>query len=453
MRPAIFSKFLHTLEVNNDTIAYYNALYKKPIFIQKSKSADINDAIHEGKINSDIEKEFNLLFENHSLVSSSTVDRAVLEQFQRAQYSQTNLDIAYFVLTDKCNFNCPHCFVLGKKKATEGTSMSLTQVSTYLDYFTNISKRSYSNSRTIIMYGGEPLLNKKALFHLLDEIKRHQQNGTFPQKKRLILNTNGVLLKKEDIIKLKSHGVTIAVSLDGDETVNDKNRKFANSGLGTFHAIKKKIDLCIKLKAKIGLSTTVTPAFLDKQDEMLDFLSNFKGLHGVSFNYLRYNPEFTTEKYYRDYSEFIIKAFKLFRNIGLYEDSFGGVLSAFQSNRVPIPECGAAGAGQIVFLPNNRVGFCQGLISKQHEHFINYPGKTLNITSLPYYSMWKKRMTSTMQDCSKCIALGICGGGCLLDSMNTGNIMTPFSSHCYIIRNIVKWLIRDLYEQMHTTVD
>ena len=69
--------------------------------------------------------------------------------------------------------------------------------------------------KSIIFYGGEPLLNYGTLLFSLREIRKRQESGNAHWKTvQLSLVTNGTLLTRDRLIELSSLGLSIGISIE-----------------------------------------------------------------------------------------------------------------------------------------------------------------------------------------------------------------------------------------------
>jgi sulfatase maturation enzyme AslB (radical SAM superfamily) len=123
-------------------------------------------------------------------------------------------------LTSKCNLRCKHCY-LGDVHDRE---LSTVQVRSALKEFEEMQ------GLRVLLTGGEPLLHSR-----FDEI-----NEMLPDLYlRKVLFTNGVLLKKDLLNRLKVHEVQ--VSIDGLKSAHDALR-----GSGTYdlalNALRRTLD-------------------------------------------------------------------------------------------------------------------------------------------------------------------------------------------------------------------
>jgi radical SAM protein with 4Fe4S-binding SPASM domain len=145
-------------------------------------------------------------------------------------------------LTSRCNLRCRHCY-LGDGTPRE---LSPVQVRSVLKEFEEMQ------GLRVLLTGGEPLLHSR-----FDEI-----NEMLPDLfLRKVLFTNGVLLKKDVLNRLKVH--EIQVSIDGMENAHDALR-----GAGTWDVALDAVRRALDAGFEVSVSTMVHAGNLGDFDAM-----------------------------------------------------------------------------------------------------------------------------------------------------------------------------------------
>jgi radical SAM protein with 4Fe4S-binding SPASM domain len=145
-------------------------------------------------------------------------------------------------LTSKCNLRCKHCY-LGDVHDRE---LSMIQIRSVLKEFEEMQ------GLRVLLTGGEPLLHSR-----FDEI-----NEMLPDLYlRKVLFTNGVLLKKDLLNRLKVH--EIQVSIDGMKGAHDALR-----GNGTYDLALDALRRTLDSGFEVSVSTMVTPSNLGDFDAL-----------------------------------------------------------------------------------------------------------------------------------------------------------------------------------------
>lgn len=84
----------------------------------------------------------------------------------------------------------------------------------------------FEEEKTIILYGGEPLLNVNTLQYILEMVQDRIKDHRLPEKTKISMVTNGSLVTPEIAKMLKTYNVSVGVSLDGDKKVTDSCRQY-----------------------------------------------------------------------------------------------------------------------------------------------------------------------------------------------------------------------------------
>lgn len=142
-----------------------------------------------------------------------------------------NLNVFTLGVTTKCNLRCSYCCYSGsyRNTRTHGLhSMPNKDIKPVIEFI----KRHAKNTPIIIsFYGGESLLE----FDLLKKFVR-QAKDEWHNDVRFEVSTNGTLLSPRVVDWLITNDVTLFLSLDGTERVQNRQRVTA-SGLGSFKQV------------------------------------------------------------------------------------------------------------------------------------------------------------------------------------------------------------------------
>lgn len=153
-------------------------------------------------------------------------------------------------LTEACNMQCSYCY--------EGvhdlkTSMSLTTMEDSVDF---IVKQNYPGDKIdIVFLGGEPLLNKKCLYHAIEWIEKK-----YPKEKELFhysITTNGTLIDNQLIDFLNRHHFQVSVSIDGNKETHNLNR-IASETTDIYEIVLNNLRTMINRKLDVSVRMTVT---------------------------------------------------------------------------------------------------------------------------------------------------------------------------------------------------
>ena len=135
----------------------------------------------------------------------------------------------YLVLTTACNLHCKYCEGHADEDFMSEEEMENYDLNLPIELSFDISRlkklAERDKSMRLTFYGGEPLLRRKLIMEIMDELP----NVTF------MLQTNGIFLDKlatEYVNRFK----TILVSIDGDKEVTNMNR-----GKGVYEKIVRNL--------------------------------------------------------------------------------------------------------------------------------------------------------------------------------------------------------------------
>jgi uncharacterized protein len=197
-------------------------------FLQAGQlSYDDNDSVHA------IEK-----LKARGFLSSKRVKEITHPFDDTVEYYLSNkLKMIILQVTQQCNLRCEYCIYSGKylNRGHTNLRMNFETAKKSIDFLMNNSRDVERVSVTF--YGGEPLLE----FELIKKCIHYAQE--ISEGKTVLFNftTNGTLFTKEIIEFFEQHDTTIAISLDGPKEINDRNRKFAVSGCGSFEKTSKNL--------------------------------------------------------------------------------------------------------------------------------------------------------------------------------------------------------------------
>lgn len=142
-----------------------------------------------------------------------------------------------FLITNSCNFNCKHCFVnAGKKLESELVDEKKYEA---------IDKLCDLGVRKITFSGGEPLMNKN-IFNYIEYAKNKGVEIGFL--------TNGLLLSKEKINRLKSLVNTFSISLYSQDILGITDELYKRYICKMIRVLKKLTSMKFNFKITIPIS-------------------------------------------------------------------------------------------------------------------------------------------------------------------------------------------------------
>lgn len=407
-------------------------------------SEDITGATYDEMTNSltDIDPSMEQILTDKSfIVENDDADDKILDDC-RKEILEPYISTAYFFLTKNCNLACRYCFERQSeiKNSSEGV-MSLDVFNRGLDFFQrliNLDKDRFNERKTIIFYGGEPFHNKKLLFSAITEIQNRIKKGDLPVQSKMLVVTNGTLMNDEDIQFIKKNGVTVTFSLDGDKQAS-ANRVYPDGKTLAWDKATETFKKCVAAGIDLNIACTLSPETIARKKEVLDYFIEI-GATNIGFNVILDNDIIQlNDAYDNEAAEFVTMAYKTLSINHITENRTRRRLDVFKHKHPCLFDCNAAGGRQIAIAPNGDVGIC-------HEHIMDKKHFITTINDIHFnpkesigFRMWNKRSPLYMDSCLNCIALGVCGGGCVINSERKHNsIFIPDPRFCKQTISILK---------------
>lgn len=454
-----FSRYTHMYDLG-DVVALYHSLRMKPVYLKRETYEDLqawlvspfcNDYKDApNSIKNEVEELVKFKILNHSVEDDEKVIK-----FIQSKIPAPAINVCYMILSEQCNLACKYCF-LGNNDSNKRSNfmlenMTIETADKAIECFIRQIKLSdldyEENKPVIIFYGGEPLVNYKVLEYIAKKINNMRYKEKCIKNVEMSIVTNGLLLTKERILKLKELGVSIAISVDGF-TEKANNMRVDISGKPVFSRILSTLDLCKELEVDVSLSVTLSEETIKDPKEILKLIDEY-GIKSFGFNIMMSDENFVLpQKYNEDAAQFIIDEFIELRKRGVYEDRIMRKLKAFSKSQVYFSDCAATAGGQIVIAPNGRIGICHGCLHDKQYFVSDVNDTTFDATKNKEFIEWSKLTPINKNECMDCPALGICGGGCPINAMHLkkGNTIHSLDERfCVHSKKTLDFLIRDLY--------
>lgn len=362
-------------------------------------------------------------------------DDEKLLQKCRSEIQEPYISTAYFFLTKNCNLACRYCFERQSEvKNSKAGIMSGETFDKGLDFFVrliNLDKKRFDERKSIIFYGGEPFHNKRVLYHAIERITAFIAEGILPERTKMLVVTNGTLLDDSDISFIKKHDITLTFSLDGDREAS-VNRVFPDFKTLAWELATKNFRKCKEAGIDLNVACTLTPQTIARKSQVLDYFINTAGATNIGFNVIIDNDIIQLDNDYDNAAaEFVSSAYFELKRHGITENRTGRRLQVFDRKHPCLFDCNAAGGRQIAIAPDGAVGICHEHIMDKKHFITDICNEEFNPALSPEYKEWQKRSPLYMEECRKCPALGICGGGCVINTERKyGTIHKPDARFC-----------------------
>jgi uncharacterized protein len=446
------SPFLHIVSIDDEYIALYHSLNLEVAFLKKGFIKLCQQGQFFDSFDATSEDVLCQLEKLGLLISGETDGYESYRGYQRV-LDEPAINILYLLLSDACNIRCRYCYFLAPMPCDYRFSlMEKATAIRALDLFARCVGRSVAKGHPeqhIVIYGGEPTINKGVLLEALKHIDTLKEMGLLPNTVSVTLNTNGILLDEEILAKCKTSRAVVAISIDGPREIHDQMRVYS-SGKGTFDEVIRSYRLAQHMGVKIGVCVTVGHHNISQMREIVRWLANELGAKGMGFNFLIEHSMSQDGDNYGCHTEVVaqelIESFKVAREEGIYEDRMMRRVKNFLDKEPMLSDCGGCGL-QIVVSPDGKIGVCQAFCGEK-KFFVTESFETFEPESHHFWKQWRKRSPLTNEGCTSCIALGNCGGGCPYNAYRAnGTIDAIDARFCAHAKATTHFLIRDLWEK------
>lgn len=371
----------------------------------------------------------------------------------------TTIQELWLIITKACNMACSYCVVKGNIRhhaeqcdnASNAVATAMLMDRNVLDsavqmFFKHL--RHDNATPRVVLYGGEPLLNKSLIGYAVMRI-RETEKRSFPRQRpiQILVITNGSVYDSALTNLFKEYRVSVSVSIDGMKHHHDSARR-TPEGEETFDRVCQSLRNYMDAGLNTGICTTIGTHNVDDLPDIAEFFSATFGIP-VQFQVpyevplANGNPSYVPM---RDAAAATLEAFDRFRSRGIVEGLTMRRFSLFSQGAFHHFDCQAVG-GQIVVSPEGKIGPCHSLVGDP-RHFI---GDVRDADCTPFgqsiFEQWWRRMPINMQECQDCPAIALCGGGCPYNAlMDTGSIWRKDPQQCEYMKILIDWLLQDSWK-------
>jgi len=199
-------------------------------------------------------------------------------RLEAAEFDIASIPLTTMVLevAQDCNLACTYCYAEG---GSYGRPVRLLDPATARQAVRKlIDDSGEKETATLVIFGGEPLLNMPAVTAAVEEaqvLSREKGKRVF-----VSLTTNGTLLNPDIIDFIHTNRIAVAVSLDGPADLHDANRPDVN-GYGSYTTITGNLaELLQGASAAVAARVTLTPYQRPRVEEVFFHLLEL-GFHEV----------------------------------------------------------------------------------------------------------------------------------------------------------------------------
>ena len=149
-------------------------------------------------------------------------------------------------IASRCNIDCDYCYMyhhVDQSWLRRPRFMSNDTVMALAEQVAAYARLMELPHVTFLLHGGEPLLAGKArIMAFVDVIRSTFERITPDTELEFSMQTNGILITAEWLELFERIGLTFGVSLDGDQTANDRHR-LDNRGRSSFSKVEAALRL------------------------------------------------------------------------------------------------------------------------------------------------------------------------------------------------------------------
>ena len=353
---------------------------------------------------------------------------------RRSAFNRLYLDISL-----DCNLRCRYCYVDEQRQGLT-QFMSIETAKTAIDWL--VLQKNLSESLEIRFFGGEPLLNLPLIRNLVSYCKALRNSAGIDF--RFYLSTNGTLIDMACARFLAKENFCIKVSLDGPESIHDKNRVYPE-GTGSYLDVLKGIKNLMSCELRPTICVTSESLCLSDIQQISQSISELGDLN-IQWQTVRGTAQAgdlspTHPAPNTDYEPMAFSCWEELlcgNNSGL--SIFAPGIRKFIDNSTDMRGCGA-GLDSIMLSPDGSFHLCQRFLGIQDFIFGNI-SSGCDIDGL--HSQIEKTLDIYRLQCENCWLKYLCSKGCYFTNyLNSGDIGTIDRTDCETIRayyQAVIWL-------------
>lgn len=363
-------------------------------------------------------------------------------------------------VSDECNLACIYCSSDTKpvtRISTVDPKIGAQWIDRIIEYCVAHSVRRLKLEFT----GGEPLANVDLLRattkYALDQAAVHDIAMD------ILLVSNLTILGPGQIDFLRSFPITLNVSLDGDRSAHDQNRRFA-TGKGTFDVVMRNFERLKQANLPVStIQSTITTHTVDRLPEIAQFLLDL-GYRQLTLHYMalggarpgcgpfKADPHTYIE---RLFEVFETKFLPLWRETGLMPHTRTLALAyayLLEPKRTYMCQRSPCGAGkEIIAVKTNGdvYGCANGPFIPQFAYGNIWHNSFEECQHSANANASAARHFRDIPACTSCIYRGWCQGGCPKDAFSThGDIQSP-SGNCEMYQVLWSKALETLVEERY----
>lgn len=353
---------------------------------------------------------------------------------------KSDIILLYVNPTDRCNANCPYCY-LPRRIKSRGQSMTYRELEIIMHKALEFFKEKNIKG-SIIFHGSEPLLNKDNIFRIIEDYRDSLHFG---------IQTNGLLLDREDVEFIKNLRINIGISLDSPlEKVNDMLRS-----PGHYKQVMRILGWFKDYKG-LNVVTTITNHNVTHLTDMVRLLNSrgvklclMNPVRGTQTEALSLRPD--PERLATEFIDAVEEAIKLSKDgrrivVADFANILLGVVAP--SARVMMCDISPCGGGRrfLSITADGTAYPCGEFIGMEEFAGGNiYSDSIEEIANSDNFAPVTQRSVEMIPECRSCPIRNMCGAPCPAEIYSAEGDMLRKSYYCYFYRKIVEHAFRVIY--------
>lgn len=358
---------------------------------------------------------------------------------------RANLTAIYIDPTDRCNANCPYCYIPASIRKN-GRALTVEELNFILEKIAEYFQRNRKKA-VIVFHASEPLLVKDMIFAAMEKFKNKFKFG---------LQTNATLLEREDVEFLKKQQVGIGISLDSNLAyLNNRLRPTAPKD-GNFQQAVKAIEWFNGYPG-LNVITTITKFNVSGLPQMVKFL------HGKKVPCVLLNPVRLTQKSSQNLkpselllTKYFLKAVDTAIDLSsssqrrIIIGNFTNIILAIVAPTArrlmcDISPCGGGRCFFTITAKGDAIPCGEFIGLKGFRGGNIFKNSIAGIMESNGFKKIRRRVVEKISECKSCILRNICGAPCPAELSALGSMFQP-SVFCEFYKKAINYGFRIIAE-------
>ncbi len=166
-----------------------------------------------------------------------------------------------FLASTECNLRCKYCYAHDGTYGNAHKSHFFT-AEKFIEVYEHV-RELHDGVKKISFFGGEPLLNFKAIRTFVEYLYENYDESEIPE---MGVNTNGTIITDEILDFLEKYKITVGTSIDGTKQAHDANR-ISSANTGTYDLVIRNLNKMFERNIRVFVQYTFTRQHLEKYEK------------------------------------------------------------------------------------------------------------------------------------------------------------------------------------------